>query len=235
MFKNAKKLAFSKCCYILFSLLGLLSMPTLQAQNATFDAEQFQITLQSTASPLRVDGLLLEEAWDKAPVVSTFWNHIPRDSGQATFPTEVRLLYDQHFLYLSAVCHDEGAKRVIQSLKRDNNDGIWESDAFAMVIDPVGQQTNGFFFAVNAGGAQSEGLLAMSANNVNLDQNWDNQWFSAVKQQAKQWVVEMAIPFNTLRYKERSTTWQINFFRNDMANNMAVTWTNYSINYSSWI
>ncbi len=59
---------------------------------------------------------------------------------------------------------------------------------------------------------------------------WDNIWYSAVKRSDKMWVVEMAIPFTTLRYDKNLSTWKMNFARNDLKRNETSTWVPVPVN-----
>ena len=75
------------------------------------------------------------------------------------------------------------------------------SDGFAVFLDPFNDGNNGFSFAVNPLGAQREGLV-QNGGGFGVTTNWDNRWFSKVTREDGRWLVEMAIPFKTLRYKE---------------------------------
>lgn len=184
--------------------------------------EVYQVKTSRTTTKINIDGLLNEAAWEEVEPANNFLNKWPTDSGNAEAITEVRLLYDETFLYVSAVCYiDE--KPIISTLKRDA--GHWNSDGFAVLFDPVNQKTNGFLFGVNAGGAQIEGLVSPE----DASWNWDTKWYSEVKKYADKWVVEMAIPFKSLRYNAESTQWGINFVRNDMKRNVYSTWAHVPI------
>ena len=69
------------------------------------------------------------------------------------------------------------------------------SDEFSVLTDPNSQKANGFGFGVNVMNAQTEVLLTTG----NADATWDNKWSSHVSRYADKWIVEMAIPFKTLR------------------------------------
>ena len=45
------------------------------------------------------------------------------------------------------------------------------------------------------------------------------------------WLVEMAIPFKTLRYSTNIRDWGINFIRGDMERNVYSTWTQFPLNF----
>jgi Domain of unknown function (DUF5916) len=68
--------------------------------------------------------------------------------------------------------------------------------------------------------------LISNGNSVSND--WDNKWFTAVKNYDDKWVVECAIPFKSLRYKlaeSGKNEWNINFFRNNLYLNERSSWT----------
>jgi hypothetical protein len=70
-----------------------------------------------------------------------------------------------------------------------------------------------------------EAAVSQGSRRTELDRNWDNKWYSAVRQSDDYWVVEMAIPFNTLRFNRNTKEWRINFIRNDMHSNVYSTWS----------
>jgi hypothetical protein len=177
-----------------------------------------------------VDGDQSDKAWETSDEIPNFINHWPIDSGSASALTQVKATYDDEFIYIVAVCYDDGT-RVIQSLKRDDDDAHWGSDNFTVVIDPMNTKQNGFMFGVNAGGSQIEAQLNVNGPRTRYDQNWDNKWFSEVKRYDNYWVAEFAIPFKTLRYSTNISEWGINFIRGDMQRNEYSTWTQFSLNY----
>lgn len=182
------------------------------------------LAIAKTNDEVKLDGILDEALWANVSESSDFTNKWPQDTGLALARTKVKLAYNDDFLYVSAVCYQDMDALVIQSLKRDNTDAFWDSDGFSIVLDPINTKSNGYVFGVNAGGAQMEATLTARQGNTNMDSNWDNKWFSAVRKYDDHWTVEMAIPFKTLRYNHNSKTWGINLIRNDMKRNVYSTW-----------
>lgn len=205
-------------CMILFPILT-------HAQDMAPPSDR-KIHVTRTQQAIVIDGKLNEEAWQEAEKGDGFWNKWPDDTKPAEAHTEVQVLYDDQFLYVSAVCYSD-KDYIIQTLKRDQ--GHWESDGFAVVIDPVNRKTNGFFFGVNALNGQTEGLVPTDFDSFNFD--WDNKWFSAITNLPDRYIVEMAIPFKTLRYDAGNREWGINFIRNDMRRNMYSTWNHVPLNF----
>lgn len=192
--------------------------------------EQFKMPIAKTTAPIQIDGRLDEHVWQNTSGVSNFYKKFPTDDGLGTRQTLVKTTHDDKFLYIGVEAYDSG-KAFIRTLKRDGgHDG---SDGFAVVIDPLNQHTNGFFFVVNAFNAQSEDLItAGSSDGPNF--SWDNKWFSATTRLEDKWIAEIAIPFKTLRYNSDQDTWGINFIRIDTKTNEYSCWTKVPVNFRSY-
>ncbi len=184
-------------------------------------AQDYTVKVKSTEVKIKLDGIL-EEEWATAELVNGFKQSKPYDSLKSKSITEVKILSDKNFLYIAAICYDTfPGNYIVQSLKRDFS--FPRTDAFGVFIDPFQDGSNGFSFAVNPYGSQREGLIAFGGK-FGVSTSWDNKWFSAVKKYEDKWVVEMAIPFKTIRYKEGSLEWNINFARNNQKINETSTW-----------
>lgn len=184
---------------------------------------QKAISIKKATNPIQLDGILNEPDWQEAEIATTFWQTLPTDTSAARSQTEVRLTYDQHNLYVSAVCYNaqQTGNYVIQSLKRDFSFPV--NDAFALMLDPFYNRINGINFSVSAAGVQREGTI----DNAGLDgvtTAFDTKWFSKVKNYGDKWIAEMAIPFKVLRYSSEQMQWGINFARNDLRINETSTW-----------
>lgn len=183
-------------------------------------------TMYKTARrTISVDGVLDSLEWKGISTLEPLINKWPVDSGLATQQSQIRMAYDDQFLYISAVNFQKAEETIIQTLQRDQPNGYWGSDALAIVLDPLGLQSAGFMFGVTAGGAQMEASVSQGSQRTQLDRNWDNKWYSAVSRSDTYWSVEMAIPFKTLRFNANSKEWRFNLVRNDMHNNVYSSWS----------
>ncbi|MBS1857943.1 MAG: carbohydrate binding family 9 domain-containing protein [Acidobacteria bacterium] len=184
--------------------------------------EAYQLHIHRAPSPIVIDGSAHEPAWDSAEVASNFWMVLPMDTGRAKVRTDVRMAYDDHQLYLSAICYfgDIPGPFMVESLKRDWSFG--KNDNFIFFLDTFDDETNGFTFGVNAAGAQWDGLL-YEGGKANL--SWDNRWTSAVKTYKDRYELEIAIPFKSIRYKNGITRWGVNFSRLDLKTTEKSSWT----------
>ncbi|MEO9872475.1 DUF5916 domain-containing protein [Ekhidna sp.] len=206
---------------LLFCTLFLSAQETRQT---------FRYIIKKSTESIKIDGEENDPAWENTQDIPYFINHWPIDSGRSETLTKVKVTYDDDYLYILATCFDNGT-RIVQSLRRDDEDAHWNSDNFTIVIDPMNNKQNGFIFGVNAGGSQLEGQLNVQGARTQYDQNWDNKWYSVVKSNDKNWTAEFAIPFKTLRYSPNQSEWGINFIRGDMERNEFSTWTQFPLNY----
>src|SRR5688500_888460 len=117
------------------------------------------LTVTRTQAVITIDGLLEEQAWQNITATTPFQNQWPLDSGNAAKQTEVKLLFNDDFIYVAAINYQKRSDLIIQTLKRDQIDAFWNSDGFSVLFDPMTQKSTGFLFGVNAGGAQLEGAI----------------------------------------------------------------------------
>lgn len=202
-------------------LFLLLVCRLVNAQSRIENQAQFQVHIERAKEKISVDGKLEELSWQHAEVATDFWDKWPVSGRKAKTRTEIRLSYDDQFLYIGAVCFDSTPNYIVQNLKRDV--GYWDSDGIAVVFDPANRATNGYFFGLTPAGAQTEGLVSNDPQND--DFTWDNRWYGEVSHQANGWTAEFAIPFQIIRFDAAKQEWGINFIRNDASNGIWHTWT----------
>jgi hypothetical protein len=201
-----------------------------KAQTNAAIQESFQLTIQPTKGPIKLDGILDEPAWNTVQAVSQFNKKFPNDIGAPKKQTEVKYLFDDKNLYFAFKVYDSGTA-IIRSLKRDiGHDG---NDGVAVVLDPLNQKTNGFYFVVSALNVQSEDQLTGSSDG-GISYSWDTKWFSMTKDYGNYWIAEIAIPLKSIRYNSENKNWGVNFVRIDAKNFEYSTWTRIGPNFKSY-
>lgn len=175
--------------------------------------------LQALRTPvaIRVDGHLDEAIWRQAPAASSFTQEWPLRGQPARQRTEVRVLYDDRFLYIGARMHHDpalegGSAQVVRRLHRRDQDS--QGDWFGVALDSTHDRRTAFVFEVNAAGVQKDQVIY---NDSSFDASWDGVWESAVSVDAEGWTAELKIPLSLLRLKGGGgpQTWGINFSRVD--------------------
>ncbi len=194
-------------------------MPFFAARAQKKNAD-YQYHIRRATSPVVIDGAGDEPAWMQSDSAVNFHMVLPMDTGLAKIPTVVRMTYDDHNLYILAVCYTPvHGPYMVESLKRDFS--FLKNDNFIFFIDPFDARTDGFTFGANAAGAQWDGSMYQGGS---VDLNWDNKWTSVVKNYPDKWVFEASIPFKSIRYKKGIKEWGINFSRNDLKGAEKSSW-----------
>ena len=183
----------------------------------TAPRSDLSLRAQRTTSEIHVDGRLDEAVWAKATPASGFTQDWPLRGQPARQRTEVRVLYDDQFLYVGARMHhdpalDGGPAKVVQRLHRRDQDS--QSDWFSVAVDSNHDRRTALVFEVNAAGVQKDQVIY---NDSTYDPSWDGVWESAVSVDDEGWTAELKIPLSLLRFTpgEGPLTWGINFSRTD--------------------
>lgn len=190
------------------------------------------ISIKRATGEIELDGVLDEQDWQIADVADQFNQHFPADGKLANSQSEVRLTYDENFIYIGAKMYNLEKDRsyVTPSLRRDFRGG--GNDGISFVFDTFKDRTNAFFFGINPFGVQREGLISNGGSNGgDLSLDWDNKWYSEAKIFEGYWTAEIAIPFKTIRFKEGLDSWFVNFYRIDSENAERSTWSPIPLNF----
>ncbi|MEO9967109.1 MAG: DUF5916 domain-containing protein [Reichenbachiella sp.] len=185
--------------------------------------------IRRTQEKIIIDGALNELGWQKADIADNFNQYFPNDSTAADSRTEVRLLYDDEFIYFSAKMYNLSDHRdyVTPSLRRDFSGNA--IDGITLLFDTFQDKTNAFQFGVNSYGVQREGLIAGGFGGTSW--SWDNKWYAEAEQYDGYWIAEGAIPFKSVRFKEGKDQWNVNFYRLDSEAGERSTWHQVPRNY----
>ena len=172
---------------------------------------------------IAVDGHLDENEWRDAPLANEFVQSEPHTGNAGTEKTEVRVLFDAERLYIGAYLHDSDPDRlIVNDLRKDFAED--QQDDFEVILDTFHDRTNGYVFITNVEGARSDRQVANEGREVNA--SWDGMWTVKTNRVPDGWVVEMAIPFKTLRFDfAAAPKWGINFARRIRRKNEIDFWS----------
>jgi hypothetical protein len=167
--------------------------------------------LHRTATPPTIDGRLDDAEWKDATPLEGFW-HADRAANEASTLTTAYMAYDDDNLYI-AFRNDEPHldERHAKTTQRDGN--IWSDDCVeAFIVPPKGQ---GVHLGVNSLNTQGDlALVRNEAGDIHQDKSWNGQWQSATATADKAWMVEMKIPFATLKaHPKPGEVWKIDLCR----------------------
>jgi hypothetical protein len=159
-------------------------------------------------APPVVDGKLDDEIWKSARVLKDFYQTDPGDNIAPTHPTEVLIGYDSKFLYFAFRAYDEPSKVRANVAKRD---GIFDDDFVGMHLDTFNDQRRSFELLFNPLGIQADAIFT---ENGGEDFSFDLVMESKGSLTSDGYVVEVAVPFKSLRYEAgKGKLWGVHFFR----------------------
>ncbi len=172
---------------------------------------------------IKVDGKLVETEWKTASVLTDFLQYEPQKGAPASFQTDVRILYDDGYIYFGVNCIDPEPERIVSRVRKREGD-LPGDDTVGIALDTFYDRQTAYMFFTNIAGVQLDGRLA--DNGRTFDTTWDGKWFSAGTKTATGWSVEIAIPFETLKYKPgKNRNWGLGVIRYIPRKLETDTWT----------
>ena len=156
-----------------------------------------------------IDGKLDDEIWKTAAVLRDFYQIDPGDNIAPSKPTETLLGFDSKFLYIAFHCFDEPDKVRASIPKRD--DVLNSGDSVRIMLDTFNDQRKAYVLAFNPLGVQQDGIRT---EGVGADFSVDIVMESKGTITTDGYVVEVAVPFKSLRYEAgKDKQWGVQVFR----------------------
>ncbi len=149
-----------------------------------------EYTIERAVKSPKIDGVLNDDAWKDVKVISDFKQFFPYYDNAASQKTEVKMVYDNTAIYVSAMLYDTSPDSIAHQL--GNRDDQLNADIFQVAFDTYNKEQDAFVFSVTASGVQGDIRFS--------DMLYNAVWESAVKITDKGWCVEMKIPFSALRF-----------------------------------
>ncbi len=167
------------------------SVPTVQARRVT--------------GSISIDGRLDEPDWRAAVPATEFIQTDPNEGEPASEPTELRILIDDHSIYIGARMFDSDPAAIKAILAR--RDAPVSADMIEFFIDAYHDHLSAVRFRITAGGAIRDAVQGSSGGS---DASWDPVWDYATRIDSLGWTAELRIPLSQLRYNsEDDAVWGI--------------------------
>lgn len=151
-----------------------------------------------TTQPPVIDGRPDDAAWRAAPVIDQFLEYEPTTGALPRFRTELRILYDDRYLYVMGRMFDPAPDSIISLLSR--RDVRTESEQLKVVIDSYHDRRTAYQFILNPAGVKRD--FYVYNDNVE-DPTWDAVWDGHASIDSLGWVAEFRIPFSQMRFADR--------------------------------
>ena len=196
-------------CSILSSFSHLYSQKSISVKHV--DEEEFEI-----------DGVLNEPAWETATPSSDYFEWFPADSKLVEYQTEIRMLYNEKYLYIGIKAYAPGKDYKTPSDERDFS--ISGADVINLMFDTFNDRANAYLFGINQFGVVREGLISNGGVTGKLDLSWDTKWLGESVIQDGYSISEIRIPMASFKFKEGETQWKFNSMRFNTQANTKSSW-----------
>ena len=191
-------------------LVALLSARGLSAQETAEGTDEASPIAPRTTqtyevergtSEITLDGALDETAWDDAVAIPILYEWFPGDNTTPPVETTAYVTYDNSNLYVGfrALDPEPGEIRA-HLMDRDQIETLVQDDYVIVQIDTFNDQRRNYQFRVNPLGVQADALS--SEVDRTEDWSWDMIWTSKGSITAEGYEVEIALPFNQLRFPD---------------------------------
>ncbi|MGE3527012.1 MAG: DUF5916 domain-containing protein, partial [Gemmatimonadales bacterium] len=182
-------------------------------------------------TPPVIDGRENDPVWQTAPAISGFLQARPSEGANPSQPTEARVAYDAHNLYVFVRAYDSHPDSIVRLLSR--RDDQTASDQIILMLDSYHDRRTGYEFAVNPAGVKADYAIY---NDGNEDGAWDAVWDAAARVDSLGWTVEYRIPLSQLRYSRSGDgTFGILIWRVIERHTETVTWPLYRPSRSGFV
>ena len=177
-----------------------------------------------------IDGVMDEAFWDELQPVTDFVQRDPVDGGVPSERTEVRIAYDEDFLYFGFHLFDADPSGIRANiLHRGGMIGF--DDHVVIGLDTFQDRRNGYIFEINALGTQDDAIFT-DESIEREDWNWDGVYWTEARIHEEGWTLEVAIPFTTIRFpREEVLEMGLLFFRSIRRKNETVFWPHLPATY----
>ena len=204
------RISFLSICAANLRVAGVVLVLMAAASPIAFgqsgsDNEVFE--LPRVTGDITLDGRIDEAAWeaiDALPVVM----YEPVYQGQMTERSELRVGYDDQFLYAAARMYDSDPDNIrANSMYRDRYSG---DDAFSVILDTFNDRQNAVWFATNPNGVRMDYAITQDLEFFGSDpfgqvvsDSWNTFWDVATHRTHEGWFAELRIPLSSLGFQDQ--------------------------------
>lgn len=213
--------------FLKIPLVGLLTflftLPNHSLAQDNGEKKQVQAYKLNSSDNFIFDGRVTEGFWDRVPVATGFRQQEPNEGAPATEQTEVRIAYDDEYLYMGVILYDSNPEGIKASQKR-RDVRIVADERFTWFFDTFNDNRTAYFMEVNPNALRTDGLIT-SGQGQSINLNWDGIWDAKAEINEQGWMTEIKIPFRTFNFDPNSDTWGVNFMRVIRRKNETALWT----------
>lgn len=153
--------------------------------------------------PIDFDGWINDAEWGSVPTVKMEMQ-LPDMGEKPSQLSEVRVAYDDDYIYLAGKLYDDDAKNMMANTKkRDALTG--STQFFGMILDSYNDNENALSFFTTPTGIRWDGAIQQDAVGRNpLNISWNAFWDVKVQRDDEGWYTEIRVPFSSLGFNDEN-------------------------------
>jgi Domain of unknown function (DUF5916) len=159
-------------------------------------------TIRLEGTPPVIDGKLEDECWkNEGKWSQNFIQNTPVERAQPTFPTRIKILYDDRNIYFALRAWDPEPDKINWFVGNRDDNSI--GDLISVAFDTYHDYRAAPEFNINAGGNKTDLIVT---DNLSINLSWNAVWEGRTAMNDSSWTVEFRIPFSQLRYIKSDTS-----------------------------
>jgi hypothetical protein len=166
----------------------------------------------ATRTPIapRIDGKLNDECWRTIGTWDGgFIQQQPHQAKQPSQQTEIKILYDDKYLYVGIIAHDNEPEKMSPILGPRDDYSV--GDIAGIALDSYNDKQTAFEFNLTSAGQKVD---LMHMGEYGWDLNWNAVWDGKTSIGDSAWYAEMRIPFTQIRFaKKDEHIWGMHIWR----------------------
>jgi len=167
-----------------------------------------ELNVRRAPGLIEIDGELDDAGWLDAAKATGFSESFPVERGEPPVESEAWLTYDDEYLYVALVAFDDPTAIRRSIVDRDD---MWSDDYFGILLDTYGDAAWAYFLFANPYGVQGDSRFATAGGE---DDDFDLVYHTEARITDRGYQIEMAIPFESLRFPNRpEQQWRVTFWR----------------------
>ncbi len=184
-----------------------------------------QLSANRTTKPVKIDGLINDEAWKDAAIMTDMVEFRPT-VGKKENPetkTVAYLMYNDEGIYFGGHCYERTKDSIATELA--GRDGFGTNDYIGIIFDTYYDKLNGFEYFITPLGEQWDAKMSPNSNGNEEDFSWNAVWQSGAVIHDNGWSFEMFIPYSAIRFGKKDVqNWGLNITRRRRKTEQQNTW-----------
>ncbi len=195
--------------------------------------------VQTPSAEIRIDGVLDDEAWADAPILTGFTQFDPVEGVPATQRTVARVLVTEDAVYFGVEAYDDLPGGVRATLGDRDSFGF-SDDYVRFIVDTFDDRRRGYVIMVNPLGVQQDGLWVVGGGGRRgrmgppIDWNPDFVWDSEGKVFDWGYSVEVKLPLKSIKFRDQELQdWGLQVERRIARNGYSESWAPITANVAN--